>query len=393
MNNNNLKKIEHFRNISIGYYIFSFTIITIFFCFFLISNKKNRSCQYGSTLFCRNDKQYLLSKDTTKNYNSITFSSDPKSGTINFKQNFEINYNIGDPIPSNITNVNNGVGISQRSSGASIYIAASDPTTSILQSVTRYTLLESSIKEDIEILNVANNNSVTTTTLDYFIDPPSSTFPTFTNSIATNTISNFSPADDIYTNWSNLLDPLNNKNGCSINDVSNCACVDPSFVTNKLCTNLIYNYDSGLYCPATSPNCTTACENSSSTDCGFTFCRSGANPDNTKGGYSNITDDGLYLNTTIPLKSGPVALSKYKINNEGIENYLDGTPSTDNLKDYPSVQFISFCGGKSKTNNNYFNESNTKKTNLFSDLDTSNNYTPQFSTQPNFITNSKNFDF
>jgi hypothetical protein len=303
---NSLKK---FRDISIYFYLTSFLFITIFFIFYLYASKNNKSCQYGSTLFCNTEKTYPInSNSSNSNYLQITFSNKgyPSSGlcVVGYPYSTGVSYyNIDyyfDAIPSGINSYGD-VGISFNNDyGASLYlnnnnndVLIANSTLFILENnpYTNSTLeflysTSNNVIEYIYATNNTNNSIVTINNID------NSTF-------VTSTVTTYSSTNPALGNWITLLQ--NNKDqhngGCSSgSNKSGCACVDPSFVSSNSCENLVLNKTTGIYCPPDNLNCTLCSSTNSTAGCGYLFCTPYNNTNN-----NNTNNNVNYQNAQTPI--------------------------------------------------------------------------------------------
>ena len=420
-----IKKYKHFRKVSIIFYIFSFSIITIFFIFYLYANKNNRSCQYGSTLHCNTENYYYVSGNDGE-FNQINFQNYspsvdstlttptiikyPYTSTPDY---YEIDYYFGISGGTVVSNVNNTVGISFRTIGASIYFNQSSPhLASDLSNWTRFVISENNLS-NFEILEPVKNSTEGLFEYSYVSGDKNENQP-----ISPANVANFYNTEQpqwenvkpVKTNWINLL--KNNKTqhsiGCSSGSSIGCACIDPGYVSSIRCDDYILNPLSGLYCPPENLNCTVPCANSSdTTTCGHRFCSvannfdpnqintaSNSNPD----GLTKIGQNGYYQNSII---SGMKTPNKADIYTIGVKGSLLTTAlginntnfnlrsTTDGFAGYPTLQSRNFCGGTSINKNNF--DDNVGDTNKFSST-TSSSYNPQYATFPKFSDENK-FDF
>jgi hypothetical protein len=423
--NIDIDKYKHFRKVSIIFYIFSFTIITISFIFYLYANKNNRSCQYGSTLYCNTENYYYVT-GTEGDFNQITFqnyspSSDstltspttiryPYSNTPDY---YDINYFFGISGGPVVTNINDTVGISARSEGASIYFDQEAPyLSSDLANWTRFLISQNNISS-FTILEPVKNSVVGLFEYSYASGDKNDN-----EAITPANIANFYNTEQpqwenvqpVKTNWMNLF--KNNKNqhtaGCSAGSTIGCACIDPGYISSIKCNDYVLNTESGLYCPPENLNCTVPCTDSSdSSGCGYRFCsvannidpnqinsNSTTNPD----GLTKLGKNGYYQNSVISGMKTPNDASIYTVGVKGgLLTSALGVPTnnfslrstTDGFAGYPTLQNRSFCGGTS-TNKNNFGD-NIGDTQKFSDS-ASDTYNPQFATYPKFNADTK-FDF
>lgn len=388
---NSLKK---FRDVSIYFYLTSFLFITIFFIFYLYASKNNKSCQYGSTLFCNTEKTYPInSNNSTNKYLQITFSNKdyPSSGlcVVGYPYSGISYYNIDyyfDAIPSGINSYGN-VGISFNNNyGASLYL--NNNNNDVLIANSTLFILENNhyTNSTLEFLYSTSNNVI-----EYIYANINSTIKNIDNSkFVTSTVTTYSSTNPVLGNWITLLQ--NNKDqhngGCSSgnSNKSGCACIDPSFVSSNSCENLVLNKTTGIYCPPDNLNC-TLCSSTNLTDCGYRFCTPynytiPINSNNVN--YQNAQTKGLKNPTddSYTIGKGGQLLSTYL-------GYTFSTKKDTGFASYAVPQSLNFCGGTTHSNNN-INDGTDKNPPIPSSFSTG--YNPQFATHPKLNSNN-NFDF
>jgi len=393
-----LKDLKYFTNVSMVYYFFSFLVALLFYSFYLVSNKKERSCQYGSTLFCSNEKHYNASLGEENQYYSSKFlgNTSTDTTTVNFPYSGVSTYAISyyfDSLPSNITNRSGNVGISVNGTiGSSVYFADSTVNGETIQRWTRYLLYNSGIN-NIIILDTDNNDI-----LDYtYADDTNSTLVEFSSpSFIQNSTQTVTNHEDVPVNWLHILETLQiqTKTGCSSGNRSACACIDPSFVSPKVCSQYIFNKNTGYYCPPDNLNCELcqdATENSKNDKCGYRFCRLGPNPPDTNKGLKDNSNRGYYQNNIIG-NAKTNSVNEYTTRGSLLSDKLTGSVTTENdLINYPSLQQNLFCAGKEPGNNNFNNTVTGENTDSFNDY-TNSDYYPQFSRHPQ-VNSQDNYDF
>ena len=428
-----LSKIKHFRDVSVYFYMVSFFMITIMFVFYLIGSKNNRSCQYGSTLYCNTEKFYYTGFKENGEYLQIVFKQ--PTGTITAGTSYTLGYPYIDTVgtrynivyyfneaaPANVTNILTGdnitTGISLNgTTGASIYFTnTSRPDGVTLNKMTEFVLLNSGITT-FEILT-PNVASPADSTLDYHYPTSNAGLQAITLPSTITSVDKFysfpsgqtitwSGANPVKSNWLNLI--KNNKDqhlyGCSSGNLAACACIDPSYTPDIMCNDLILNKDSGLYCPPEFPKCTEACTPSNAynnNNCGYRFCSSGVVPNSFSDSKTTrqTYGKGSYQNAFIPGAKKSQSQDIYTVGYHG-ENLADnlaiasGWTSGDvDLVDYAQVQRRTMCGGTLSTNNNIDDSTTTTGINIKSKSTlAANSYTPQFGVSPNFsLANKFNF--
>lgn len=403
VNKETLNSIKYFRNTSFFYYLFSMTLIIVFLSLSLVASKNNRSCQYGSTLFCRSETYFNEAFGNDDEYFTLTYT--PYSGLAG---NNIIKYPLGDDyitidyhfietIPSGYKKYgNSSIGLSTVSSGGSIYFNTNSVASA--ENITIFTnLIFENFSQNIDII------SKNKTTLKYIPESTESIQPT-SNSFFSSSNNNLNQTS-YPKNWLSLLQELKSQhvNGCK-KTANHCACIDPNFISGKTCSDYHFNKSNGLYCPKDKPNCDTPCTGSNdTTDCGYRFCSHQPKPSTT--GLKTIppngsSNEGYYQNNFISGIKKPNTSNIYKlgkntlfINDEFLED-IDSSNfnAADDLAKYPSYQYNSFCGGTDSSNSNYHDSSNSTATKPFT-TETTDNYTPQYSTDPNTIANKNNYDF
>lgn len=386
---NSLKK---FRDVSIYFYLTSFLFITIFFIFYLYASKNNKSCQYGSTLFCNTEKTYPInSNSSNSNYLQITFSNTgyPSSGlcVVGYPYSTGVSYyNIDyyfDAIPSGINSYGD-VGISFNNDyGASLYL---NNNNDVLIANSTLFILENNpyTNSTLEFLYSTSNNVI-----EYIYLNINSTINNIDNSkFISSALTTYSSTNPALGNWITLLQ--NNKDqhngGCSSGNSSKsgCACVDPSFVSSNSCENLVLNKTTGIYCPPDNLNC-ALCSPDNSTECGYLFC--------TPYNYTipiNNNNNVNYQNAQTKGLKNPTDDS-YTIGKGGqlLSSYLNNTEGYNGLTSYAVPQGLNFCGGTTSSKNNINNGTDINPP-IPSSFSTG--YNPQFATHPKLNSNN-NFDF
>ena len=409
----NTEKYLHFRKVSVYFYIFSFFCIVASFIIFLYANKNNRSCQYGSTLFCSTDTKYPINfKDASASAYQIEFYPynpiDKVETTINFpffdtidneEKDFYIDYYFGTSGGDTVDTINSYIGISVIPNvGASLYFQPV-PSSNFdvqLKNITEF-ILETS-NEFINIIDSTEGDNF----LEYYIntDEDSQISPPNQHNFYSSKNIKIDKTDPLNSNWVNLLTNFQNqkKYGCSPGNQKACACADPSIVSNKPCNEYHLNPLTGFYCPATHPGCSTLCGvNSTKEDnCGYTFCNpSGVNEDKAATKFYKF---GTYNSNYIDGLRNPDNSDIYKLGIAGPKligglNNLDENNFTGSkLKNYPSYQLNNFCAGKKFGKNNFDNNDLTSVTDQFPDTYNNDSYNPLLSQFPNFE-EGKQFDF
>jgi hypothetical protein len=161
--------------------------------------------------------------------------------------------------------------------------------------------------------------------------------------------------------------------GCSAGKLTGCACVDPSYITPKLCDQFVLNKTTGFYCPPNNLNC-SLCTGSESDEanCGYRFCRAsntniGTNksdgsyntPDNSKdvGYYQNTFVSGLnkLQNSDVYKRgaNGDSLTSLLGFDQSTIDNIKNPTDAQQQFSQYTTLQNLNFCAGTQPTTNNY----------------------------------------
>ena len=413
-----VKYIKHFRNISIAYYLFSFTIIAVFFIMYLISEKNNRSCQYGSTLYCNNEIHYNAALSEEKEFYDIVFkdvdTTDTSAHSVGYPYSGVSRYSIDyyfNTLPASITNNIDGVGVSfDSTNGASIYFSEASNSGEKIQAWTRLVLYRSDISSDITILDVdnSNNNSLNYQYFDESTNAPNISLSPHDKIIENSTIDNLNNTNEpIPVNWFNILNTLQTqaKTGCSLNNLEACACIDPSFISPKVCSQYYFNKKTSRYCPFDNPNC-ELCVQGQTTGCGYRFCRYGTLPSKKEALNPLNTDtsapkQGYYQSSYNPGGKNSVNSSSYVIGSNPanlLTRFLDGydktaytNSATNGINAYPQAQHLTFCSGTAIGKQNYTDNINTVTTKFSSGIAA--NYYPQFGTSPNFNISKGNFDF
>lgn len=406
---NKLQYIK-FRDTSIYFYMFSFFCVTVFFIFYLYANKNNRSCQYGSTLFCNTEQTYPLAQSSSgQQYNKITFLTFNPVGnvekTIQFPYQssnntayYNLNYYFGTSGGPTVDVLSGGVGVSfNGSQGASLYFK--NPPTVLAPQLAHWTnfILTNASPNFIvnQPVKQVNNNIIEYTYVNESNGNGITEVSNVSNFISVDLLTTDS-SDPLSDNWMNLL--KNNKKqhqyGCSSGNLSNCACIDPSFITSKLCDNYILNESSGLYCPPNNLNCSICTPSDTSGNCGYRFC-SPSNNTSDSDVYNNLNQLGSYQNTFVPgFKNNDSKYYKKGIDGSLLTDILGITvgsnfsPSSDFGK-YTTLQNNIFCGGSTGPATNNFDDQpiTTGK------VDISNGgITPLYSQYP-IWNSSNNFDF
>ena len=405
------EKYLKFRNTSIYFYMFSFFCITSLFIIYLYASKNNRSCQYGSTLFCNTEQKYPLAPPTNNNlqYNELTFNykyTTPIYYTVQYPYlngNFDIVYHFGTSGGSNVDIIADNIGLSLNGIyGASIYFQY--PTNNINTLLASYTLL---------ILNNSDLNLQIGQPINNGNDIIEYTYKNYTNNdlseITTNSVFakaqqvNYQASDPISDNWLNLLknNQLQHQAGCSSNNTNACACIDPSYITQNTCDNYVLNKTSGLYCPPDNLNCIECTSDTiNENNCGFKFCRaSNYNVSSTQdASYQQLNKGnlGFYQSTYVPGFNKQNEPSYYKkgINGPLLTDLLGVTIDSSNpantvLNQYATLQNLNFCAGSLPTLNNI--NDGTIGTDGKAEI-TNANTNPLFAKYPVWDSNKK-FDF
>jgi hypothetical protein len=397
-----IKKLKNFRDVSIYFYLTSFLFITIIFTFYLYANKNNRSCQYGSTLYCNTEKTYSINTNSGMKYLKINFLDNkyltsglfvvgyPYSKTASVTNYYNIDYYF-DAVPSSGVNNYGSVGISFNGSyGASLYLGNNNPAVSLVRNTTEFILQQNEVSTAINFLTPTENN--VNNTIEY-IYPGTIAVINNANSnfINSNTVS-YAGLENPKGNWITLLN--NNKKqhegGCSVGSNNPvCACIDPSFISNISCENYVLNESTGIYCPPGTLNCELCTDTNGSEICGYSFCNNGIlNTDGLNSLNSNNNNMGYYQDADIKgLKTGPnVTSNNYTTGGVNTGTLLPGfIYGTNGLTNYPTVQTTNFCAGKTSTTNNFDN----KTTQPNSLTPASDNYNPQLATHPRFDSTKK----
>lgn len=392
------EKYLKFRNISIGFYLFSFTVIAILFVMYLYSNKNNRMCQYGSTLYCDTGLTYPLTASTTQEYIEVTFNT---PGNIThttvsypyYENNYNIDYYFGTTIPAVVTNRVEDIqlGISLNGSiGASLYYEYTDLVTGDnLQQATSYAL----DKSKLFAVFTSPQANILEYTYAYY---GGIEIPTTTTTLFTSGSRKFGSTKPPQVSWMNLIEKLNTQRekGCKAGvSTIGCACIDPGYVTTKLCGSLVFNPTNGLYCEPDNPQCTDVCSDSTQisphSNCGWRFCAPISYDPGTIQNLRSITN-GYYQNAFTPgLRKSSNDSYKLGVNGPLLNTKLKGTPGFKEFNNYPTYQKINFCAGQASGKNNIDNDDIGETTDTFPSLS---GYTPLDATRPN-INSKNNFDF
>jgi len=422
----NQYKYLHFRKVSVYFYLTSFFLITLVFIIYLYANKNNRSCQYGSTLFCSTDTKYPLNFENDINaayqieflkYNP-TIPSGGLEKTIQFpyvnddenNDFYDINYYFGISGGNTVKIINSDTGVCFRGAqGASIYFKTIPDNNFDLQlkNTTEFVLENANPKFTI-IMSVEGDNYLEYYYINSDTDTPVDVTPTNIDNFYSSKTIKINSSDPLNSNWVNLLNNLQDqkKFGCSSGNQAACGCADPSFTTTISCNDYHLNKETGFYCPSENPGCSTLCTvNSTAEDnCGYTFCNTnGITNEKTNHTGLYTTKGGTYQNSYIDGLKQKNNSTYYKLGIDGpqlIDN-LKGFDSTNFVADgnidsnnsltaYPSFQLTNFCGGTAATTNNYDNKNISSGTSLLKNNDT--NYDPRLSQHPIFsLGNQFNF--
>jgi len=422
--NIDIAKYKHFREVSIYFYLVSFFFVTVFFIFYLYASKNNRSCQYGSTLYCNTEHYYYVSGTegefnqlTFKNYSPSTNSTLTTPDTIRYPYNstpdyYNIDYYFGISGGDSVSNIDNTVGVSFNTGGASVYFDQNGPyLANDLSNWTRF-LISKNNNNQFEILEPVKNSTEGVFEYSYpaidnnDLNPIT---PATKAGFYTTQTPQWENSAPVKTNWVNLL--KNNQTqhsiGCSSGSSIGCACVDPGYISNVKCNDYVLNTASGLYCPPDFLNCTVPCDANTTTQCGYRFCSAGNNIDPDQINSQNATNpdgltklggnNGFYQNSIIPGMKTPNNANIYTVgvkgelltNALGINNNFKLRNTIDGFAGYPTLQDRGFCGGTSINKNNF--DDTVGGIPKFSD-GTNSSYNPQYATYPRFSDENK-FDF
>ena len=385
----NTEQFIKFRDTSIYFYMFSFFCMTAFFIMYLYANKNNRLCQYGSTLFCNTEQKYPLAQGADSGINDaiqLTFQTNfiaPQGSiyTIKFPyQNnnyYNIDYYFGIPGGDDVKLYSGNIGLSFNGAvGASFYYQANQaPFASLLANWTTVILQNANPEFIINLPNKQGNDNV----IEYYYVSLSENnleniiVPSTSPKIASSQLIGKDNAEPISDSWMNLLRNIQtqHKQGCRTGNRNGCACIDPSFITPKLCDQLVLNKSTGIYCPPNNLNCSLCSgDDSDSNDCGYRFCRAsnnniiGAN-DETSNTYTrpSSTQQGYYQNTYVPGIKDKTSGGPYKRGAGGktltdllsLEEISSSNPANTAFSNIGTLQNLNFCAGTSPTNNNYDN--------------------------------------
>lgn len=383
--NEKINNLIKFRNTTHIFYFFSFACFLVFYIMYLVSNKKISSCTYGSTLFCNNETKYpiilnssqlILNEIKFKNNSPGTGSSTLIAYPYRGTSNYNINYFFG---TTGGTDYGNGIGVSYQTDGASIYFnPIPGNLSSSLVNWTK-TILENKVGEFLIVNSLASSNQGA---FEYrYKTNQSSIKPIIpSNNKISGTPTQPSPTDNdsVNGNWVNLLkrNQIQSEKGCSSGTSAGCAVPDPSYVSNKLCSNFVQNPTTGFYCPPDNLNCElcTSTTIEPYNNCGFAFC----NPSNDTISSNDFRNNtyGFYQNSLIPKQKPGEYTYKVGVNGPELSDVLG--VGQEEFPNY-NLQSNNFAAGSEPHLNNYDNQATDS--NKAADITDQN--------QSNFLVNAK----
>ena len=401
--NEKIKNLIKIRNISHIFYLFSFVSIVVVFIIYLYSSKTNRSCQYGSTLFCNTETKYPI-KETSEQFNELIFKefNGEFRDTIIIKipisdnKNYELDYYFkktgGDKHP---IKTEPDIGVSYFTSGASIYFSLPKVAT-IRNNLIKITSIILNTSPSGAGLNFSEDDQQFSLIYNYQSTNIMSLKPIIISPEVNNMFSETQITQTVPENYEDnmiILLQINKsqeKNCDPGSGKNDCICLDPSYVPQIKCSDYTFQPERNIYCPHHHPDCTLCTSDNLSHNCGFHFCNPSSQEDPSSetfepySGSQSLTGS-FYQNSNVP-KVNKSDSSKFFVGSESLLKKL-GSDSIDDLKNYASYQPTKFCGGNSFTTNNFNNVAGGNP-----QFNTTNSNAPLFARYPRWE-EGKNFDF
>lgn len=375
----NLAAFNQFKKISVFFYAFTLILIPILFIFYLISNKNNKNCNYGSTLYCNTEQTYPENIGTGSNVYTVVstipsfHSTDPV--TVTFPNSITVDYYKTIPSGFKTFPAYPDIGFSigpvsaAGSFGCSIYYTT-DPSSNLQIIRTTEKVLKLSTSQTI------NNDLITGE--DSIVFKGSADCQ---NSGLFTCVKNGSDAFVQRSVIPLLLEVQAQKQACK-NNTSNCFVTDPAIVPPP-CKNFYKTEGtdgvSFMWCP-NGKNATSMCTGLYGTtgnkDCCIPACTPGIHPPSSKEIYSKIGESDYYVkingsvDTALTNQASFAGTnSPYTLGHKGkkITGAEAGTicdaDTTDSIKSGAIYGEYNIGGGDTEGQANYFTGTKTTKQN------------------------------